>query len=360
VCAVSRIYSLRKATIRGQPMQANDSPITGERPSGGGTRNRYEEGLRSLLYNSPVDSLWNLQGVPVKVAAVRTWNSLAADRIFGHAAELGFYFLFALFPALFCASSILGLAARSAYQIYDRLLDYLSVLMPNAALGTVLQTFNQTANASTPGKITFGLIAAIWSGSVGISAIQDTLNVVYKIQDRRSYIKARIQAIGLTILLTIVVTGSLASMLGGDVTAGLAYRHIDHSPIATVVAVTARIVAWTIASVLLSLTFALIYYWAPDFRDRRWHWLTPGGFVGILGWLLASLGLRAYIHYFKSFSPTYGSLGAVMILLAWFYITGLMLLLGAEINSEIEAAATEIRAAGFPVTSIAGKNGVEG
>jgi membrane protein len=341
-------------------MQANDSLITGERPSGGGTENRYQERLRSLLDHSPVHSLWNLQGVPVKVVAARTWNSMIADRLFGHAAELGFYFLFALFPALFCASSILGLTARSAHQIFDRLLDYLAVLIPNAALGTVLQTFNQTANASTPGKITFGLTAAIWSASVGISAIQDTLNVVYNLQDRRSFIKARVQAIGLTILVTVVVTGLLASLLGGDVAARLAYRHIDHFPIATVAAVTARIVAWIIASAQLSLTFALIYYWAPDFRDRRWHWLTPGGFIGILGWLLASLGLRVYIHYFKSFSPTYGSLGAVMILLTWFYITGLMLLLGAEINSEIEAAAIEIRAAALPVTSMAGQNRVEG
>ena len=148
-----------------------------------------------------------------------------------------------------------------------------------------------------------------------------------------------------------MVTGLLASLFGGDVAARLAYRHIDHFLIATVAAVTARIVAWTVASAQLSLTFALIYYWAPDFRDRRWHWLTPGGFIGILGWMLASLGLRVYIHYFKSFSPTYGSLGAVMILLTWFYITGLMLLLGAEINSEIEAAAIEIRAAGTQVNS---------
>jgi membrane protein len=85
----------------------------------------------------------------------------------------------------------------------------------------------------------------------------------------------------------------------------------------------------------------VIYYWAPDLKTRRWHWLTPGGAVGIAGWLLASLGLRAYLHFFDNFSVTYGSLGAVIVLLTWFYITGFMLLLGAEINSEIEAAAAE-------------------
>ncbi len=108
-----------------------------------------------------------------------------------------------MFPTLLCASSILGLAARSAYQFYDKLLDYLAVVIPTAALGMVLSTFNETTAAATSGKLTFGLIAAIWSASVGISAIQDTLNAVYKIEDSRSYIVARIQAIGLTILLTL-------------------------------------------------------------------------------------------------------------------------------------------------------------
>jgi membrane protein len=300
------------------------------------------EQARNLLYNSPVESPWDLRGVPAKVVAVRTWNSLIADRIFGHAAELGFYFIFALFPALFCASSILGLAARSAQQFYDKLLDYFSLLIPTSALSAVLQTFNQTAEASTSGKITFGLIAAIWSASVGISAIQDTLNGVFKLQERRSYITARIYAIGLTVLLTIIVTGGLASMLCGDLAATLAYRLAQDPMVAIVFAVVARLIAWTIAAALLSLTFSVTYYWAPDFRDRRWHWLTPGGSVGLLCWLLASLGLRTYIHFFKSFSLTYGSLGAVIILLTWFYITGLTLLLGAEINSEIDAAAAEV------------------
>jgi membrane protein len=295
--------------------------------------------------------LWNLEGIPWRVVAVRTWKSLLSDRLFGHAAELGFYFLFALFPTLFSASSILGLAARSAHQIYDRLLDYLSLLIPTAALGTVLQTFNQTAAAASSGKITFGLIAAIWSASVGISAIQDTLNAVYKIEDTRSFIRARIYAIGLTILLVIIVTMALASMLGGDVGAALAYRLIHHRALAFSVAAAGRVIAWSIATLLLALIYAVIYFWAPDWKQSHWHFLTPGGAVGIVGWLVASLGFRVYIHFFHNFSVMYGSLGAVIILLTWFYITGLMLLLGAEINSEIEAAAAEKRlSSGFPAS----------
>jgi len=109
--------------------------------------------------------------------------------------------------------------------------------------------------------------------------------------------------------------------------------------------VAARVLGWIMAAALLDLSFAVIYYWAPDSKKRRWHWLTPGGALGLLGWLLASLGLRVYLHYFNTYSVTYGSLGAVIILLTWFYITGLMLLLGAEINSEIEAASAEMRLA---------------
>lgn len=302
---------------------------------------RRERRIWEMVAHSPLESLWNLQGVPFRVVAARTWKALIYDRIFGHAAELGFYFLFALFPTLLCAGSVLGLAARSAYQFYDRLLDYLAVVIPTAALGTVLSTFNETTAAATPGKLTFGLIAAIWSASVGISAIQDTLNGVYKIEDSRSYIVARIQAIGLTILLVIVVTLGLTSMLGGDYFAHLAEHRIPQRSMRLAAVIAIRLASWIVAGALLALTFAVLYYWAPDSKTRRWHWLTPGGAVGIAGWLLASLALRAYLYFFNSYTMTYGSLGAVIILLTWFYITGLMLLLGAEINSQIEAAAAE-------------------
>ena len=267
------------------------------------------------------------------------------DRIFGRAAELGFYFLFALFPTLFSASSILGLAAQSAHQFYGRLLDYLTLVIPTAALGAVLKTFNETTAAASSGKLTFGLIAAIWSASVGISAVQDTLNDVYKVEDRGSFFVARIFAIALTIALTVIVTIALASLLGGDFLAALAHRAIHQDLLAAAASITSRVIGWFVATVLLTLAFAVIYYWAPNVKTRCWHWLTPGGAIGIAGWLLCSLGLRIYLHYFPSFSLTYGSLGAVIILLSWFYITGLMLLLGAEINSEIEAAAAEMRLA---------------
>jgi membrane protein len=264
-----------------------------------------------------------------------------ADRVFGHAAELGFYFLFALFPTLFCAGTILGMAARSAHQISDKLLEYLALVIPTTALGTVLTTFNETTAAASSGKVTFGSIAAIWSASVGISAIQDTLNEVYKIEDSRRYVVARIYAIALTTFLTVLVTLGLGSMLGGDFFAALADRRLAYPIAATTAAIGIRIVAWTIASCVLALSFETLYYWAPDWKERHWRWLTPGTAVGVVGWLLASLGFRVYIHYFNTYTVTYGSLGAVIILLMWFYISGLMLLVGAEIDTVIDAACGE-------------------
>ena len=291
---------------------------------------------------SPFRSAWSLHGVSLSCIARRIWKSILADRLFDRAAELGFYFLFSLFPTLFSASSILGLAARSAEQFYDKILSYLALVIPTAALGTVLSTFNETTAASTPGKLTFGLIASIWSASVGISAIQDSLNAVYKIQNTRSYLAARMQAIGLTVVLTTLLTGILSALLGGDFVAALA-NHFIREPFPKIAAgMAARLIGWVTATALLILSFALIYYWAPDLKTRRWHWLTPGSAAGILGWLLASIGLRIYLHFFNTYSITYGSLGAVIILLTWFYITGLMLLVGAEIDSELEAAASEL------------------
>src|SRR3984957_16564564 len=205
--------------------------------SGGHERNVWE-----FVAHSPIGSLWNLHGVRLGPLLMRTWRSILADRLFGHAAELGFYFLFALFPTLFCAGSILGLAARSADRIYDHLLDYLALVIPTSALGTVLNTFNETTAAASSGKLTFGTIAAIWSASVGISAIQDTLNVVYKIEESRSYFVARFYAIALTLLLTVIGSLCLGSMLGGDFMAAVIGGRMPDPMLARLAVISVRLV----------------------------------------------------------------------------------------------------------------------
>jgi membrane protein len=290
---------------------------------------------------SPLHNLWDLEGVPISVIAKRTGRSFLDDNLVSRAAELGYYFLFALFPTLVCASSILGLAARHASEIYLRLLNYLSLVVPATAYRMVIDTFNQTTAAATSGKLTLGLVAALWSASVGFSAIQDGMNTVYKVKETRPYWKARGSAILVTLLLSVVVTVNLAVLLGGDFCAHAAEHHFYHHWIGLTLAVMVRIVAWVVGIGLLMLQFSAIYYYAPDLKAKCWHWLTPGASIGIITWVLASLGLRVYLHYFNSYTVTYGSLGAVIILLTWFYVTGLTLLLGAEVNSEIHAAVVE-------------------
>ena len=291
--------------------------------------------------HSPLHSLWDLQGVPVSVIGKRFFNSFNDDNLLSRAAELGYYFLFALFPTLVSASSILGLAAKRASTIYIRLLDYLALVIPRSAFAMVVQTFNQTTAASTGGKITLGLAAALWSASVGFAAIQDTMNNVYKVKETRPYWKARGSAILVTVLLSIMVTSILASLFLGDFTANYFRHALSPHTVATGTSLAIRVLSWVIATLLLMLLFSTIFYFAPDVKNKRWHWFTPGAALGILGWLIASIALRIYLHYFDNYSVTYGSLGAVIILLTWFYITGLMLLSGAEVNSEIAAAVAE-------------------
>ena len=293
--------------------------------------------------HSPLHSLWDFQGVPPMVVWKRTFTSFMNDNLLSRAAELGYYFLFALVPTLVSASAILGLVVRNTTQIYVKLLDYLALVIPPSAFNMVLEIFNKTAAASSGGKITLGLAAAIWSASVGFSAIQDTLNTVYKVKETRPYWKARLSAIFVTLLLSLVITLTLACLLLGDFLAHLAKHEIYQPALQLTAVYTARTLSWLVTAAFLMLLFATIYYFAPDVKNKRWHWLTPGAAIGIAGWLFASVALRVYLHFFDNYSVTYGSLGAVIILLTWFYITGLMILTGAEINSEIAASVAEKR-----------------
>ena len=305
----------------------------------------FEQLIRDCVSWRPLHSLWDLQGVPVGIIIRRTWNALLNDNLFGSAAELGYWFLFALFPTLVSASSIVGLTARHASENYDRLLHYMSIVIPPSAYGIVFQTFNQITAASNGKKVTFGLAIALWAASAGFSAIQDSMNAAYKIKPTRPYWQVRGTAVLISTMLSLLITAILSVLLAADFFARLTSLHIAHPMIADPIAVVIRILGWMVATGLLALLFALIYYWAPDVKQRQWRWLTPGSAIGIVGWLLASVGLRLYLHFFNSYPAIYGSLGAVIILLTWFYLSGLMLLLGGAVNSEIEAAATERRLA---------------
>jgi len=290
---------------------------------------------------SPLRSLWSFEGAPVGLVWSRTLRAFWNDDLLSRAAEMGYYFLFALFPMLICASAVLGLAARSASAFYVNLLQYLALVVPPSAYNIVIETFNQTAAASSSGKITLGLVAALWSASVGFAAIQDGMNTVYKVRESRPFWKARGAAILVTVLLSVLVTLNLSLLLMGDLVARLVRAHMWHHALAWTAATGVHVATWVLASALMVVQFSVIYYFAPDLKAKRWQWITPGAATGLAGWVLASLGLKVYLHFYNSYTVTYGSLGAVMVLLMWFYLTGLMLLLGAEINSEIQALLLE-------------------
>jgi len=299
--------------------------------------------VRECVRWRPLSSLWDLQGVPIPHLACRIWKAAWEDDLFGSAAELGYWFLFALFPTLVSASAMIGLAARHGAQNYDRLLRFAALLLPPSAYGFIYQTFNEITTASNGKKLTFGLVVALWAASAGFSAIQDAMNTVYRIRETRPYWKVRGAAVLIGTLLSLLITAILAVLLATSFFARLTLLHVAHRALAHSAALLVRATGWLAAIALLALLFALIYYWAPDLKQRRWRWLSPGAAIGIVGWLLASAGLRAYLHFFNTYTETYGSLGAVIVLLTWLYLSGFMLLLGGEVNGEIEAAATERR-----------------
>ena len=220
------------------------------------------------MAGSPLRNLWDFQGASAALVWKRTFRAMLSDNLLSRAAEMGYYFLFALFPMLVTASSILGLAARQASHIYDSLLHYLALVLPGGAYTMVIQTFNQTAAASTSGKITIGLVAALWSASVGFASIQDGMNTVYKVRESRPYWKARGAAILVTMLLSVLVTLNLAVLLGGDLVARLVYLSIWHHRLALGTAILIHVVQWIVASACLMLQFSTIYYFAPDLKVK--------------------------------------------------------------------------------------------
>ncbi len=293
-------------------------------------------------------TIWTVRGFSWKAIGMRTFQSAGEDDVSGRAAQLAYYFFFALFPGLIAASSLVGLAAKSAADTYEKLLNYMATIIPPSAFKIVADTFHTTAHASTGGKVIFGALLALWSASAGTSAVQDALNSVYKVKEGRPFWKARLSAIVLTIITAALFSLALATLLYGDALSGLLAAKLGFSVVFMVVC---RVLSWPLAFCIVALAFAMVYYMAPDVEQPKWKWVTPGAAVSILLWIASSLGLRLYLHYFNSYSVTYGSLGAVIVLLTWFYLTGLMLLLGAEINGAIESLAAS---AGDPEAKVPG------
>ena len=261
--------------------------------------------------------------------AVRTWAEIRIDDVFGRSAQLAYYFFLALFPFLICV-----IASLSVFGTADRgrvlLLDFLARFLPLPAFQLISTTVDEVIQASGPVKMSFGVIASLWSASLGMGAVMDTLNAAYRVNETRSLVKQYAVAIGLTLGLGLVLVVSIAFVLF--------VRRISGIDLGSgVEGFVWSVVRWPLVFAVLLLVFALTYYFAPNLEKREWHWITPGAVTGILLLIAISRGLRIYLYYFPTYNSTYGSLGAVIVLLLFFYLSGVAVLSGAALNAVVQA-----------------------
>ena len=288
--------------------------------------------------SSAMASLWKLGNLGWRELAKRVWRETQEDEVFGRAAELSYYFLLALFPFLIFLTSVIGFMLGSDNGPRQTLFDYLARVMPPSAYQLISSTMTEISAASSGGKISFGILAALWAASNGMSAITTSLNAAYDLKESRPWWNQKLTAIGLTIALSILIISALLLVVAGGWIAEWLARTYGFGP---TFPLAWKIIQWPVVLACMILAFALIYYFAPDIREQAWQWLTPGSAIGVALWLLVSIAFRVYLNFFDSYSATYGSLGAVIILMLWLYFAGTAVLIGGEINSEIEHAAAQ-------------------
>jgi membrane protein len=285
-------------------------------------------------------SLWKKIGLSPKEMVRRIVLQVNEDQLFGHCAELAYYFLFALFPLLLFLTTLLGYLAEADAELRVNLFSYLSRISPSQdIINLVAGTLAEITQAKGGAKLSVGLLVAIWAASNGMLAVGNTLNTACGLKETRPWWKRRLVAIALTVLFSLLVVSALAMMiLSGTIGEALAQR----VGLGTVFAVAWNVFQWPLVLAFLFLSCEMVYNYAPNRGDLPRQWGTPGGVTAVVLWIGASFGYRFYLDYFHAYSKTYGSLGAVILLLVWFYLTGFALLVGGEVNSEIARAQGEL------------------
>lgn len=280
--------------------------------------------------------VWHLGGLTTPELARRVYSQFWAHNVMDRAAALSYYLLLALFPLLIFLSSVLGAYFLSDFHLYQKMLDYLARLMPPMAYSLVSSTMNEVIKAAGGGKLSFGFLLALWTASAGTSAIIDGLNAAYAVTDPRPWWRVRLRAITLTVVTALLALTALGLIVSGD--SILQWLGWEWSP-------GQAVAQWLVIGLFLLTALIVTYRHGPNLKQQRWQALVPGSLVALGTWLLISLILRIYLRFFNTYSHTYGSLGAVIVLLLWLYLTGIAILLGAEVNSEIEHAAAAAGAA---------------
>ena len=261
----------------------------------------------------------------------RTWEEQGKDNISIVAAGVAYYALFAIFPAIAALVSLYGLVFDPAGV--EQQVNQLAGLLPPEALNVLRDQARNVASAPQEGLgfgVLFGLALTLWSASRGTNSLITALNIAYGEEERRSFIWLA----GLSLLLTLAglvfVIMTLAMIVA--VPAAINFLGLRDTPIGWA----ASLARWPILAVAIVLALAVLYRYGPDRRQPKWRWVTWGSAIATALWIIASVGFSVYVSNFGSYNQTYGSVGAGVVLLLWFNLTSYVILMGAELNAEIE------------------------
>jgi len=270
-----------------------------------------------------------------------TVQEFMRDDALGLAAQLAFYLILAIFPFILFCVAILDAFSSSSPQFVTELFDYLRRLLPAQVFG-LIQTYteNTLRNGDTaPGLLSIGILGTIWAASGAFAALISALNRAYDVQETRPFWKVRGMAILMTFgLSALLLIGVLLLVAGPSIGRTIAeiFTLGDEFMIAW------NIIRWPAALLFMLVTVALLFYFAPD-ANQPFRWITPGGFVGILLWVLASVIFNLYLSSdFNTYNKTYGSIGTVIILLLYLYISSLTILFGATLNATLVKIKEEV------------------
>jgi membrane protein len=282
----------------------------------------------------------------------RTASEAIKDDVPNLAAQQAYYFFFALFPALLTLISI------ASFFPIDNLINTVTAelagVAPHDVLEIVTDQIDKISESGTGGILTFGFLLTIWSSSTAMMSLTTTLNAAYDITEERPWWKVRLTAIGLTLGLSLFILTSVALVIAGPT---VAEQLATRMQLGDAFKWTWWILQWPVVLLLVATGIGIVYYFAPD-ADQEWVWITPGSILATAAWLAASLGLKFYISRFANYNETYGTIGGVIVLLLWFWLTGLAILIGAEFNAEIEHASPHGKDVGEKVPGEKKKIGV--
>jgi membrane protein len=277
-----------------------------------------------------------LVSVPLPWSQVlkRTFKAAYDDNCLGLAAQLAYYFFLALFPALLF---LLAMASLFPFALIQDLLNSLALIAPPEVLSIIRDQLTKIATGDDRGILTIGIVGAVWSSSAALGAMIDAMNRAYDVAESRPWWKVRLIAMGLTIALAAFILISSLLVLIGPITAEWLGRYAGYG---AAFEWAWKILQWPLAVLLTTVGIAVVNYFAPDVR-QEWRWTIPGSIFGTILWLVTSLAFKVYVARFANYNETYGAIGGVVVLMLWFYLSGLAILVGAEMNAEIEHASPE-------------------